>query len=730
MRYEYDGLGRQTAVIDSRAGRSETHYNSRGEVEATVDPDGNRTTYTYYGPNEGNAGKLKVKVNPAGHTEKFAYNSRGQITARWGDARHPVVYFYNHCGERTNMLTFSGERDGPATAMLDIGKTPEQILAALGDPGQTTKWVYDESTGVLLRKEYADGNGTDYAYTPDGRLNTQTNARGDKIVHEYEEKTADLAKTVRLPADTKPGDKSNVTEFTLNRLGNLATVEDETGRRAYQRDDLGRMAVEDLPGGWRIERDYDAMGNLACVGLKDETGAKVHFVDYTWNADGSLASVECPSGNFSYRYVNGAPDLLASLTGPVVESTWSYEPKRRNLITRVENRFRGSGEEISTFVYTNDDLGRPIAVAISGPMVENPGWTWKYNSRSELVAAIPRNSKFAAYGFEYDGMGNRTRSTERTGATLASFGYKANLLNQYTEIIDDSGNPRTFVYDLDGNLLADDRANYYWDSRSRLVRVERKDGLVASYSYDHVGRRIRKHVKSADGTETEILFIFDGWNLLAEIPIKPGPLLDAARFYSWGRDLSGTLQGAGGVGGLLAIHEKPEAADAASRDFFADFDGNGNLVELVTREQNIEAHYQYGPFGRQVNVSGSYAKRNVIGYSTKYLDVESEFLHFTLRPYNSQLGRWPSRDPIEELGGRNLYSFVQNSPIQFIDLLGMAPNQVYEDLKELVKAIREDVQANSDWTQIEYGTRIWMCFHLPIRQPPTLPKLANLPMPT
>lgn len=40
------------------------------------------------------------------------------------------------------------------------------------------------------------------------------------------------------------------------------------------------------------------------------------------------------------------------------------------------------------------------------------------------------------------------------------------------------------------------------------------------------------------------------------------------------------------------------------------------------------------------------------------------------RYYDPVTGRWPSRDPIEELGGMNLYAFVSNNSISFYDILG------------------------------------------------------------
>ena len=45
--------------------------------------------------------------------------------------------------------------------------------------------------------------------------------------------------------------------------------------------------------------------------------------------------------------------------------------------------------------------------------------------------------------------------------------------------------------------------------------------------------------------------------------------------FTWGLDLSGSVQGAGGVGGLIAIR------DTTGGSQFAAFDGNGNVVGLT-----------------------------------------------------------------------------------------------------------------------------------------------------
>jgi uncharacterized protein RhaS with RHS repeats len=45
--------------------------------------------------------------------------------------------------------------------------------------------------------------------------------------------------------------------------------------------------------------------------------------------------------------------------------------------------------------------------------------------------------------------------------------------------------------------------------------------------------------------------------------------------------------------------------------------------------------------------------------------------YYAYRYYDPATGRWPSRDPIEEEGGVNLYGFVGNNSILLIDYLGL-----------------------------------------------------------
>jgi RHS repeat-associated protein len=135
----------------------------------------------------------------------------------------------------------------------------------------------------------------------------------------------------------------------------------------------------------------------------------------------------------------------------------------------------------------------------------------------------------------------------------------------------------------------------------------------------------------------------------------------------WGLDLSGSVQGAGGVGGLLEVN------DSANGAHFAAYDGNGNVAALVKgTDGTISAQYEYGPFAEPIRVTGPMGKTNPIRFSCKYTDEESDFLNYGHRYYNPSTGRWLSRDPMEEIGGLNLFMFADNDPVRRFDALGLA----------------------------------------------------------
>jgi len=176
----------------------------------------------------------------------------------------------------------------------------------------------------------------------------------------------------------------------------------------------------------------------------------------------------------------------------------------------------------------------------------------------------------------------------------------------------------------------------------------------------------------------------NGWLLLLELD---GTDSDAVlRKTTWGLDVAGqngqlnSLESAGGIGGLLAVHD----ADLAE-DYVYLYDANGNVGQLVAWVDGYEgatgsqwhadrmvATYEYTPYGALRASAGDYADDNPFRFSTKQWDDETGLGYWGYRYYSPTLGRWISRDPEQEMAGYNLYAYVLNQVMSSVDGLGLA----------------------------------------------------------
>jgi len=209
--------------------------------------------------------------------------------------------------------------------------------------------------------------------------------------------------------------------------------------------------------------------------------------------------------------------------------------------------------------------------------------------------------------------------------------------------------PEQFSYDADGNLLQDGRWTYVWDGENRLINMTSLTNAPAGsklkldFAYDYMGRRIQKIVSTNNGLayigQSTNLYLYDGWNLVVEL----GAGGSLVRSYLWGADVSGSLQGAGGVGGLLEM----SYYGSSTTNCFVAYDGNGNVSALVNAANGGPlGFYEYGPFGEVIRETGPMAKVNPFRFSTKFDDDETDLAYYGCRYYNPSTGRWLSRDPL------------------------------------------------------------------------------------
>jgi len=158
----------------------------------------------------------------------------------------------------------------------------------------------------------------------------------------------------------------------------------------------------------------------------------------------------------------------------------------------------------------------------------------------------------------------------------------------------------------------------------------------------------------------------------------------------WGNDLSGSLQGAGGVGGLLAVlSSSPNSLQPNSLTAsYSLYDHNGNVERYVSRSGATVAAFQYDAFGNTISETFTQSGNNAFThfrFSTKYWDNEVGLYYYGYRFYRPGLGRWVNRDPYEENGGENIVMYVGNNCMNIIDKFGLfsfRPSECRETCKE------------------------------------------------
>ncbi|MCS7080486.1 MAG: hypothetical protein NZ585_10640 [Chloracidobacterium sp.] len=107
-----------------------------------------------------------------------------------------------------------------------------------------------------------------------------------------------------------------------------------------------------------------------------------------------------------------------------------------------------------------------------------------------------------------------------------------------------------------------------------------------------------------------------------------------------------------------------------SEKYFYTRDHLGSIREVIDGNGNLAARYDYDPWGRPTQAAGSY--RADFGYGGYWRHGGSGLALTDYRAYDAEVGRWLSRDPIEEWGGLHLYAYVGSNPVRRVDPTGLA----------------------------------------------------------
>ncbi|MBO7298366.1 MAG: RHS repeat protein, partial [Kiritimatiellae bacterium] len=616
--FTYNTLRERLSSTDGRGNTSSVALDQYGRVTHITDASGATSQFIY-----DNVGRVITTIDALENQTHIAYDALDRIVAVWG-ATYTKINAYDIYGRQVALAT---TRDNSFSLSRNAIPDITQAVAGL----DITRWTFDEATGVVLKKIYPDNTETQYSYNSLGQVSEHTWARGVSTTYAYDEFGSMLNKTY--------SDNTPQVSYTYDALGRcISGTVDGVSTNTFTYNQFGDP-ISESQNGTIVSRTYDNLGRPIGYSLPGEN-AYGSSVSYAYDDFGRFSTVSAGTNQFTYSYLQGTP-LIASIDSNFGFSRATSYENNRDLISSVNNTFNDA--TISRYDYTNDALGRRISRndTIGASQKQN---TFGYNVRNEVVSATLGTNE---YTYSYDPIGNRTTSTQNAEAKS----YISNPLNQYITIQQEEQTAAS-TYDADGNMLSSPSGwSFTWNAENRLVSASR-GGAVVHYTYDAFGRMISKQIIGAENKT--ITYTWDVFNIIKETENS------IATYNIWGLDVDGTMQGAGGVGGLITV--------AKSGSFYSPtYDANGNITEYVSVNGNVVAQYQYSAFGEIISQSGeSFTHR----FSTKPYCTTIGLIEYQFRKYDPALGRWLSRDPIEEAGGLNLYAFCENNGIVYYDVLG------------------------------------------------------------
>jgi RHS repeat-associated protein len=630
-RYGYDSLNRKTNEVVVGVTTNGFTYDGASDLLALTDGKAQVTQWGY-----DTFGRVTNKVDAlATNIFSYQYDADNRLTNRWTPAKGTTVYQYDLVGNLTN-VDYSG-----GTSPIYLRYDAMNRLTNMVDGIGTTAYSYD-AVGQMLSEGGLWPDDT-VSYTYNNRLRTGLSIAAPNAsawTQSYGYDSARRLKNVVSPAGEfdYAYDPMELQRVDQLRLPNGAVVTNKY-------DNVARLTLTELMNSHGTNLDSYAYGYNPANQRTNVTRTAGDTVNYTYDNEGELVTAKgFESGGstarlqeqFGYAY-DAAGNVNWRTNNTLVQQ---FNVNNLNELTTVTNGGRLTVAGTTTSVATNVTVNTSSALLYADVAFASTNQSW-----------VNGNNTYTAIAKDVYGRQDTNSITVNLQAT--------NL----------------FAYDLNGNMLTNGSEVLVWNDENELVTNFVAASWKSEFVYDgKLRRRIERDYTWSAGTSgwvqtNEIHFIYDG-----NVPIQHRdgnnlPTLTLTR----GNDLSGSLQSAGGIGGILAMTENSLLliGDPTAHSYFH-ADGNGNVTMLINNNQTQVGKALYDPFGNFLSLSGSKSHINSCWFSSKAIHWQSGKYDFLYRWLATPLDTWLNRDPLGEKGGVDLYCFVENNPVSKFDKFGLA----------------------------------------------------------
>jgi RHS repeat-associated protein len=622
----YNNVSQPTVRSNAYGAELTESYDNLGRPQYVTDANGVMITNTF-----DVLDRLVARGYPDGGVERFGYSAKGLI-AYTNQINATNFYAYYELGRKTYETNANGE------ILKYTNSAAGDLLSLTDGKNQTTLWCYDTAGRVSSKYDQGGSLVLTYTYDPLDQLTNRWSAAMGNTSYSYDG-------VGNLTAVHYPHSPAQTYSYdSLNRLTNMVDASGTT-KYGYTAGNQVWTEIPPISNGTITNTYSNRLRTL--MTLKQPSGVWTN--KFVYDAAGRLTNVTSPAGVFSYT--RGGASGGSRLTKKLLLPNTAY----------ITNKFDGVARLTGTYLDNNANTVLDAAA-------------YGYNLASQRIAFTNAAGSYVQYyydnigqlkivnssvstenrGYFYDAAWNLNRQTNN--GTVGTF--SVDVKNQLTA----DPNSGTDTYDSNGNLTrrtVTGTETYGYDDENRLTNVVLGTTYNTVFAYDGLSRLRTRTDYTWTGTnwypQAGISYLYDGNRVIQERGAVP--LVS----YTRGTDLSGSMEGAGGIGGLLARSYGYSSGNWSTHHFYH-ADGNGNITYLVDSSQAMAATYRYDPFGNTLSSSGTLAATNVYRFSSREIHVNSGMYNYLYRLYDPFLQRWLNRDPIQETGGINLYRFCLNNP--------------------------------------------------------------------
>ncbi len=607
---------------------------------------------------------IATHTSPEGRVRTKEYNAENQVIETQDYGFDPVEYAYDLDG-RLHTLTQSAR-------VTTINYNAEGWVSSVENAeSETTSFTYNDN-GQVLTQTLPDSRVLQYTYDSNGNvasLETATNNTHSFLSNLYDLMQSYIAPILNMTNYVTSYDYNDDKQLTLVTKPDSSTIAFIYGAAN------GRLNKVTTPEG-DYNRSYDS---------KDQTTqlTSPQSVTNNFTYDGDLvATATTTTANFTAKasYARSAhwPTSSSVIDDSNVTSSVSYtydddrllESAGTMSITRsstsgfVTKNELGNVEEFYTYNSTYGELAT-YQIKYSGSEIYKEEYTRDLLGRITQKIVTLNGSTSTTYDYVHDSSG-RLHETYVNSTLTRTYNYDDN--SNRTSVV--AGSTTSGTYDDQDRILTYGANTYTHTTNGYLSQVT--DGTnTTNFEYDSLGGLVEAEVITGLGTDT-YTYLNDA--LGRRIERKKNGTLEKRYLYDDANRLIAELDSSGDLISHFVYATRSHSPDymiKGTDKFMFVRDQLGSVVQVVNVSTGVVASSMtYDEFG--VLTGSTVPEFQPFGFAGGLYDAPTGLIRFGARDYDPVTARWTAKDPILFNGGdTNLYGYVINDPVNFIDPTGL-----------------------------------------------------------